>query len=478
MEIRENQIEDILVGSPSLMQSIMGLEEEPRLIGRQIIVPSGRLDMLYTYQQDLYLIELKVATFQKRFIKQVLDYKNDLLCFQKQGKLVQGYIQPFLMLPKISNSGKSEIESNGVLIQEYDPEKVLEFFYNEKLRPITFFSEYKPIDIGIWSIPLINKFIYFLKRTNSIKDLLAIVGGSSKTLYNKIKFSNELGLVNWVKNGDYIALTKLGERYVSAKDEFYEESLSDEQINILKEHIMQNPYESAVILGIATVVECVFTLSKTLYPVPISQLEEHFTIYSGKIYDWQTQKAKSNGAKMYSNYAIDLGLMAKNDKNVYLTPEGLKFVVQMQLHKSLKLIDYMSIKQHYIIIIKKISFNYRRVADKHKVWYNKIQGNTGLKELNPQPYWGFDDLASLAGTKLLNCFYVQAEVKKMNGKEYFHYNKVLMLQKFSFDGFLKELENGNVLVDFDARTGHNHGTKFRMRKNCLPNLYTKVTQII
>lgn len=343
MEIRENQIEDILVGSPSLMQSIMGLEEEPRLIGRQIIVPSGRLDMLYTYQQDLYLIELKVATFQKRFIKQVLDYKNDLLEFQKKGKLVQGYIQPFLMLPKISNSEKSEIEANGVLIQEYDPEKVLEFFYNKKLRPISFFSEYKPIDIGIWSIPLINKFIYFLNETNSIKNLLALVGGSSKTLYNKIKFSNELGLVNWAKNGDYIALTKLGERYVSAKNEFYEESLSEGQINILKEHVMQNPYESAVILGIATVVECVFTLSKTTYPVPISKLEDHFTIYSGKIYDWQTQKAKSNGAKMYSNYAIDLGLMAKNDKNVYITPEGLKFVVQMQLHKSLKLIDHMSI---------------------------------------------------------------------------------------------------------------------------------------
>lgn len=32
---------------------------------------------------------------------------------------------------------------------------------------------------------------------------------------------------------------------------------------------------------------------------------------------------------------------------------------------------------------------------------------------------------------------------------------------------------GNILVDFDARTGHNHGTKFRMRQNCLPNLYEK-----
>lgn len=126
----------------------------------------------------------------------------------------------------------------------------------------------------------------------------------------------------------------------------------------------------------------------------------------------------------------------------------------------------------------KVSFNAKKVAEKHKAWLNKVKNDIGLKELNPQPYWGFDDLSNIVGTKLLNCFYVQAEVKRENGKEYFHYNRVFMLQKFSFEGFLKELENGNVLVDFDARSGHNHGTKFRMRKNCLPNLYQKVTTIV
>ena len=48
-------------------------------------------------------------------------------------------------------------------------------------------------------------------------------------------------------------------------------------------------------------------------------------------------------AEMYSNYAIDLGLLAKNDTSVYLTPEGFKFVIQMQLHKSLKLMNYLNI---------------------------------------------------------------------------------------------------------------------------------------
>lgn len=127
-----------------------------------------------------------------------------------------------------------------------------------------------------------------------------------------------------------------------------------------------------------------------------------------------------------------------------------------------------------------ISWDSSAVSDRHTDWLKQVKENIGLKEINPQPYWGFDDLAHKAGTKLLNAFYVQAEVKKdkETKKEYYHYSKVLMLQRFNFDGFLKQLSAGNILIDFDARTGHNHGTKFRLRQNYLPELYEKVTVII
>jgi len=126
-----------------------------------------------------------------------------------------------------------------------------------------------------------------------------------------------------------------------------------------------------------------------------------------------------------------------------------------------------------------ISFNSSKVALKHKEWLRSVKNHVGhLNELDPQPYWGFDDLEHKAGTKLLNCFYVQAEVKKEKGKEFYRYSRVTMLQKFSFAGFLKAIEEAKILVDFDARTGHNHGTKFRMRQNCLPMLYERITTII
>jgi len=124
-----------------------------------------------------------------------------------------------------------------------------------------------------------------------------------------------------------------------------------------------------------------------------------------------------------------------------------------------------------------ISFDASVVADRHSAWLNTVKKRIGLKELDPQPYWGFDDLLHKAGTKLHNCFYVQAQVKRIDGAEYFHYDKILMLKKLTIEKFVVAIENNDILVDFDARTGHNHGTKFRLRQNKLPDLYEEVTEI-
>jgi hypothetical protein len=125
-----------------------------------------------------------------------------------------------------------------------------------------------------------------------------------------------------------------------------------------------------------------------------------------------------------------------------------------------------------------ISFDSKTVDIRHKKWLEAVKKKAGLGELDPQPYWGFDDLEHKAGTKLLNAFYVQAEVKKEGKNEFYKYTKIMMLQKFSFEGFLKALEEAKILVDFDARTRHNHGTKFRMRQDALPMLYEKTTVIL
>lgn len=118
-----------------------------------------------------------------------------------------------------------------------------------------------------------------------------------------------------------------------------------------------------------------------------------------------------------------------------------------------------------------ISFDSSAVSERHAEWLKSVKEKIGLGELDPQPYWGFEDLEYKVGSKLTNCFFVQAAVKRVDGKEYYKYENALKLTGFSFEGFLECLENATVLVDFDARTGHNHGTKFRVRQNSWPMLY-------
>lgn len=125
-----------------------------------------------------------------------------------------------------------------------------------------------------------------------------------------------------------------------------------------------------------------------------------------------------------------------------------------------------------------VSFKASTIDNRHGDWRKDVASRIGLGELSPQPYWGFDDLFHKAGTKLLNCFYILANVKKEKGKEYFNYSSILQLEAFSLDNFLGALELGDVLVDFDARTGHNHGTKFRLRQDKLPTLYNKVKKLL
>lgn len=121
-----------------------------------------------------------------------------------------------------------------------------------------------------------------------------------------------------------------------------------------------------------------------------------------------------------------------------------------------------------------VSFDSNCVSAHHSDWLSSVETRIGLDELNPQPYWGFEDLFHSIGTKLKNCFYVKADVVRKKGIEYFHYKEIYILQSFSLERFLEGLEEAQVLVDFDARTGHNHGTKFRLRPSFLPSLYDDV----
>ena len=111
-------------------------------------------------------------------------------------------------------------------------------------------------------------------------------------------------------------------------------------------------------------------------------------------------------------------------------------------------------------------------------WISSVERRTGLGPLDPEPYWGFEDLRYAIGSKIRNCFYAVADRKVVSGQEHFLYEDLFVLSGFSFRNFLQCIENGDILIDFDARTGHNHGTKFRLRRGRWTALYSSVTKEI
>jgi hypothetical protein len=124
-----------------------------------------------------------------------------------------------------------------------------------------------------------------------------------------------------------------------------------------------------------------------------------------------------------------------------------------------------------------VSFDWKSVDERHAAWLRSVNERAGLGELEPQPYWGFDDLTSKARTKLINCFYLRAETKWVGGDEYFLYKWIYILSEFEGEKFIRAIEDGHVLIDFDARTGHNHGTKFRLKQESRPSLYRNIREV-
>lgn len=191
------------------------------------------------------------------------------------------------------------------------------------------------------------------------------------------------------------------------------------------------------------------------------------------------------------------------------SPRAIKFVSKVFLpkygwpHETLQ--NEMSFRQTlnarqrtdrgFTVIVNKekrrveVSFDSNHVSQRHTEWLEMVKEKVGLNELDPQPYWGFDDLFHKFGAKLPNCVYVRAEVQigssldktRIDGRvskvEKYSYSEIYLCSTLDQGKILRAIEEGRIYVDFDARTHHNHGTKFRMEQNTLPNLYSNVVKI-
>ena len=174
------------------------------------------------------------------------------------------------------------------------------------------------------------------------------------------------------------------------------------------------------------------------------------------LYGWKHRQAGTN-------YPENEMSFRSTTSATVLTSRGFRIVV-----------DRKARKVRFTFDASKADISNPEIAE----WLKSVQERAGLGPIAPEPYWGLDDLMYAIGSKIRNCFYVVADCRIKHGREYFKYEELFILSGFSFERFLDCIESGDVLIDFDARTGHNHGTKFRIRQGRWSSLYSDVQKAI
>jgi hypothetical protein len=124
-----------------------------------------------------------------------------------------------------------------------------------------------------------------------------------------------------------------------------------------------------------------------------------------------------------------------------------------------------------------VTFDPNEVAPDKQDWLKGVLRKSGGR-FDPIPYWPLDELKRRLEKKLPNTVYVHAVSRETgSGYEEFRYDQATVYEGIDWDKILVGLSSGQVYVDFDARTRHNHGTKFRIRQGTLNQFYANVVEI-
>ena len=120
--------------------------------------------------------------------------------------------------------------------------------------------------------------------------------------------------------------------------------------------------------------------------------------------------------------------------------------------------------------LARLRFDAARVKDAG--WLESVVARCGGRLSPPPPQWTRDEIFGAAGAKLRNVILASAQIRE---KRYVTFTGALVYRNLQLSKFWRGLEEGWILIDFDARTQgrglRDHGTKFRVGKRNFARLY-------
>jgi len=335
--ISEKTVEDILSSDKSLLAEILSANAANlTIVARQKPLKSGKIDLLYLYEDELLLIELKVVGFYPDIISQINDYFEDLRVLQTQHKLIDAEIRKIVLVTGASPEDIERCEAESIRLLTYKPESVLSRYY-EDFKELSYFLKLQSGDYGMVRLGLMQSVLLLLSQGKSMKEICEVEGRSEKTIRNRLSVARLLGLVAKYKQEYFLA--DLGNAFLEARSGSGGDRLNERQIELLSSFVKENPFYSSITYTIFSIVESVFVLAKNMYPVPEDALQDYFVKSVGKVETWRTDRARGTATYIFSNYACELELLAKIDNHFYITAKGIQSILLLQLNRSLKLIE-------------------------------------------------------------------------------------------------------------------------------------------
>lgn len=252
-----------------------------------------------------------------------------------------GEILNFLLVTDAKEADIKLAKQSEVNIVVYQPIDVLKNYY-ENLAAVAPFLKMKPNDYGVFSLGLISRAL--LQLSNGIakqEDIAEKTGLSKQSIHNHLKVEKEFGLVR--ERDKHYFLTDIGDQYAqSCNRDILIDQLNERQIEILKNFVADDPFYSSTVFGIYSMVESAFILSRNFYPIGLLDLRKIFQNISGKVKEWQAEKSLNTATYTFLNFAIDLELLGKIGQQIVITPAGFRFILMLQLHKSIEMIESLS----------------------------------------------------------------------------------------------------------------------------------------
>ncbi len=92
-------------------------------------------------------------------------------------------------------------------------------------------------------------------------------------------------------------------------------------------------------------------------------------------------------------------------------------------------------------------------------------------------YYNVPEIMTTFKEKLNHTLLVFRKTRKTAGKSEYRYEEAFLMDEVRVEQIGPLIEQGILVIDFDARTHHNHGTKYRIKKSDAHQLFTNFQAI-